>query len=61
MIYLYYLLAAMGGGLIGGAIGGIIIGGKDLGYDLAAMMGAFYGLLPAISGIAIALLALNFL
>ncbi len=61
MIYLYYFLVALGGGLVGGAIGGIFVGGKDLGNDLAAMLGSFYGILPALSGIALALLALNFL
>ena len=61
MIYLYFILAALGGGLIGGALGGILVGGKDLGNDLAAMLGSFYGILPAIPGVAIALLALNFL
>jgi hypothetical protein len=31
-------------GLAGGALSGLKIAGKDLGKELAAMMGAFYGL-----------------
>lgn len=37
--------------IVGGAIGGILIGGKDLGYQLAAMIGGLFGpaaVLPAV-------------
>jgi hypothetical protein len=44
-------IAAVGGG----AVGGIMVGGKDLGNELAAMMGAFYGPLAGFLGVMIAL------
>ena len=45
-------------GAIGGAIGGIIIGGKDLGNDLAALMGSMFGPVSAVPGVFIALIIL---
>jgi hypothetical protein len=44
--------------LAGGALSGIIIGGKDLGPNLAALMGAFFGPLAGVTGLAGGLLAL---
>lgn len=39
--------------LAGGAIGGVLVGGKAVGNELAAFMGAFYGPLAGIPGLAI--------
>lgn len=44
------VLTAAAIAVVSGALAGIRIGGKDLGRELAAMMGAFYGpvaVLPA--------------
>lgn len=45
------ILIGTAASLAGGALGGVIIGGKDLGVKLAAMMGAFYGILGGAPGI----------
>lgn len=45
-------------GAIGGAVGGMLVGGKDLGYELSAMMGAFFGPLAAVPGVVVGLLLL---
>ncbi|MCB1056435.1 MAG: hypothetical protein KDD11_13115 [Acidobacteria bacterium] len=59
------LLIAIGVGLVasiaGGAIGGIVTGGKALGNELAATMGAFYGPIGGFHGTLIALLVFYFL
>jgi hypothetical protein len=41
------LVASIGGG----AIGGVAIAGKDLGRELAATMGGFYGPLAGVGGV----------
>ncbi|MGK7944409.1 MAG: hypothetical protein AB4058_08060 [Microcystaceae cyanobacterium] len=46
--------------LIGGAIGGMILAGKDLGYQLAAMIGSLLGPAGAIPVIAIGLVVFKF-
>ena len=52
----------LGGGtvasVIGGAIGGVLVGGKSLGNKLAATMGAFYGPLAGIAGVALGVVVL---
>jgi hypothetical protein len=45
--------------IAGGAVGGVLVGGKHLGNELAAMMGAFYGPLAGSGGVALALIALK--
>ena len=59
------LLGSIAVGLIasiaGGAIGGILTGGKDLGNQIAGMMGSFYGPIGGFHGTVIALLAFYFL
>ncbi|ALA58069.1 hypothetical protein [Nitrospira moscoviensis] len=55
------LVLALVSGAIGGAIGGIIVGGKALGNELAAMMGAFFGPIASIPGVAAALVILALL
>lgn len=40
----------------GGALGAMLVGGKDIGYELAAMMGAFYGPVAGIAGVIIGLI-----
>ncbi len=55
------LVLALVSGALGGAIGGIIVGGKALGNELAAMMGAFFGPIASISGVAAALVILALL
>ncbi|MEO0423218.1 MAG: hypothetical protein AAF184_12825 [Pseudomonadota bacterium] len=55
------ILLAFVAGVAGGVVGGVAVGGKHIGNDLAAMMGAFYGPLAALPGIAVALIVLTFL
>jgi hypothetical protein len=43
----------------GGALGGVLVGGKALGSELAAMMGAIYGPLAGSGGVALGLAALK--
>ncbi len=40
---LFWLMVAFIISLIAGAIGGIVLAGKDLGYQLAAIMGGLFG------------------
>lgn len=42
----------------GGAIGGILTGGKDIGNGLAAVLGAFYGPIAGLFGVALGILVL---
>ncbi len=55
---LILMLVALATGAIGGAIGGILVGGKALGNELAAMMGACYGPVASVPGVAVALFLL---
>ncbi len=57
--FVWGALIALVVGIIGGAIGGMIVGGKHIGNELAAMMGAFYGPMATIPGILIGLLILK--
>lgn len=57
---LLFLVAAITGA-IGGAIGGILIGGKDIGNELAAIVGAFFGPVVTAPGTVVGLLLLSLL
>ena len=61
MTGLLLFLVALVMGAIGGAVGGIIVGGKDLGNELAAMMGAFFGPVATAPGAIIGLVLLALL
>ncbi|MEH2113152.1 hypothetical protein [Nostoc sp.] len=48
---LVWILVATALSMLGGAIGGILLAGKDIGYQLSAMLGALFapaGVIPAI-------------
>jgi hypothetical protein len=47
--------------MVGGAIGGMLLAGKDIGYQLSATLGAFFGPLGVIPAILLGLAALNLL
>lgn len=59
-----WLVIATALSMIGGAIGGMLLAGKDLGYQLAAMLGSLFapaGVIPAIIfGLAVLNLLSNF-
>lgn len=57
---IWYVIALLVGA-IGGAIGGIVIGGKHMGNELAAMMGAFFGPIAAAPGVLVGLIVLAFI
>lgn len=57
---IWYIIAMIIGA-IGGAVGGMIVGGKHMGYELAAMMGSFFGPMAAAPGVLIALIILLFI
>jgi uncharacterized membrane protein len=44
--------------VVGGIVGGILVGGKDLGAGLAGMMGGFYGPVPTVPAMLLAMLVL---
>jgi hypothetical protein len=43
-----FIIVVTAAGLAGGAVSGITLAAKDLGHELAALMGAFYGLTVAL-------------
>lgn len=47
--------------MIGGAIGGMLLAGRDIGYELSAMLGALFAPAGVISAIIIGLAILNLL
>lgn len=55
----FWLALAAALSLVGGAIGGMILAGKDLGYQLAAMIGSLLGSAGAIPVTAIGLIVLK--
>jgi hypothetical protein len=55
---LILLLIGTAASVAGGALSGIVIAGKELGAELAGMMGAFFGPLAGATGIAAGLLVL---
>lgn len=44
--------------ILGGAIGGVLVGGRQIGNEIAAMMGSFYGPLAGIGGVLFGLVVL---
>lgn len=52
------ILLGIVSGVLGGAAGGILVGGKSLGNELAAMMGAFFGPIASVPGVIAGLLIL---
>ncbi len=57
---LFWLIKAAIISMISGAIGGIILAGKDLGYELAAMLGSLFGPAGVLPVAAIGLVVLKF-
>jgi hypothetical protein len=55
------LLIGTAASLAGGALVGLAIGGRHLGPQLAALMGAFFGPLAGATGLVIGLLVLSLL
>ena len=55
------LLLALIVGACAGAAGGLKIGAADLGKEMAASMGAFFGPIAAVPGVLIALIILKFI
>ena len=55
------MLIGTAASVAGGALGGVLVGGRELGPYLAALMGAFFGPLAGVGGIALGLLALALL
>lgn len=41
--------------VLGGAIGGVLVGGRQIGNEIAAMMGSFYGPLAGFGGVLLGL------
>src|SRR5690606_10606650 len=56
-----FLLVTIAAGMAGGALGGLKLAGADLGNQLAAMMGAFYGTLVSVPAAILATVILHFL
>lgn len=54
-LFLIAMIVGALASLAGGAVGGILVGGKHLGGQLAAIIGAFYGPLAGIPGVALGL------
>jgi hypothetical protein len=52
------LIVGTAASIVGGALGGIAVGGKDIGNELAAMMGGFYGPLAGVAGMVLGLIVL---
>ena len=57
---LVWLVLAAALSVIGGAIGGVLVGGKDLGNQLAAMIGGLFGPAGVIPAVIIGLVILRF-
>ena len=60
MTGLVWLVLAAALSVIGGAIGGVLVGGKDLGNQLAAMIGGLFGPAGVIPAVLIGLVILRF-
>ncbi|MBX9253228.1 hypothetical protein H1Q63_04500 [Desmonostoc muscorum CCALA 125] len=58
---LVWLVTATVLSMIGGAIGGMLLAGKDIGYQLSAMLGAFFAPAGVIPAIILGLVILNLL
>lgn len=46
--------------ILGGMAGGLVVGAGAIGKELAAMMGAFYGLLAGFPGVVVGLIIVAF-
>ena len=57
---LVWLFLAAALSVIGGAIGGVLVAGKDLGNQLAAMIGGLFGPAGVIPAVLIGLIILKF-
>lgn len=57
---LVWLLLAAALSVVGGAIGGVLVAGKDLGNQLAAMIGGLFGPTGVIPAILLGLIILRF-
>ncbi len=57
---LVWLVLAAALSVIGGAIGGVLVAGKDLGNQLAAMIGGLFGPAGVIPAVIIGLVILRF-
>ncbi|MEA5532667.1 hypothetical protein [Crocosphaera sp. XPORK-15E] len=58
---LFWLMVAAVISAISGAIGGILLAGKDIGYELAAILGSLFGPAGVIPVAAIGLVILKFI
>ncbi|HAZ48746.1 MAG TPA: hypothetical protein DDW76_26775 [Cyanobacteria bacterium UBA11369] len=58
---LVWLVLAAALSVIGGAIGGVLVAGKDLGNQLAAMIGGLFGPAGVIPAVLIGLVILRFI
>lgn len=56
---LVWLAIAAALSIVGGAIGGILLAGKDLGYELAAMIGGLFGPAGVIPAVLLGLIVLK--
>ncbi len=54
-----WLLVSLIFGAAGGAVSAMKLGGKDIGNELALMMGSFFGPLAAVPGVLIGLIVLK--
>lgn len=61
MLLSLFVIVIILAGVVGGALSGLGIAGKDLGRQLAAMMGVFYGLTAAAPAAMVALLYFAYL
>jgi len=61
MTGLIWFALAAGLSVVGGAIGGILLAGKDLGYQLAAMIGGLFGPVGVIPAVIVGLVVLKFI
>jgi hypothetical protein len=58
LIHFVFALVMLVSGMAGGALSGVTLAGRDLGAQLAAMMGAFYGITVALPAAVVAALYL---
>lgn len=56
---LAWLVIATALSMVGGAIGGVMLAGEDLGYELAAILGGFFGPAGAVPATFLGLIFLN--
>lgn len=59
MTGLVWLSLAAALSIVGGAIGGVLLAGKDLGYQLAAMIGGLFGPAGVIPAVLLGLVVLR--